>query len=148
MSDAKNTKASSSDSKSSTSKKKETPDTDSSGGTKSKSSSSTSGTSSGGGKSTRESIGGAKDVHYGYFSSVRTPEYRSGWEAIWGKKKLKGGQSKVVQDLEITFEDLPDDLRNDLTDFLSKKLRRNSNRLHKMQNSGKILWNISVRVDI
>ena len=36
------------------------------------------------GKSARESAGGKSDVHYGYFSSVRTPAYRSGWDAIWG----------------------------------------------------------------
>ena len=38
------------------------------------------------GKSARESAGGKADAHYGYFSSVRTPEYRSGWDSIWGSK--------------------------------------------------------------
>ena len=68
--------------------KKESPKSTST--TESKSDSSTA--SSGGGKSSRDSIGGSKEVHYGYFSSVRTPEYRSGWDEIWGKhprKKLR-----------------------------------------------------------
>ena len=38
------------------------------------------------GKSARDSAGGKADVHYGYFSSVRTPAYRSGWDEIWGGK--------------------------------------------------------------
>ena len=33
------------------------------------------------------SVGGSKEVHYGYFSSVRTPEYRSGWEDL-GREKI------------------------------------------------------------
>ena len=44
-----------------------------------------------GGKSARESIGGKADVHYGYFSSVRSPAYRSGWDAIWGSGNGKNG---------------------------------------------------------
>ena len=54
--------------------KKESPKSTST--TESKSDSSTA--SSSGGKSMRDSIGGSKEVHYGYFSSVRTPEYRAG----------------------------------------------------------------------
>ena len=37
------------------------------------------------GKSARDSIGGKSDAHYGYFSSVRTPEYRSGWDFDLGQ---------------------------------------------------------------
>ena len=43
-----------------------------------------------GGKPARESVGGAKEVHYGYFSNVRTAEYRDGWDAIWGQGKAAG----------------------------------------------------------
>lgn len=42
-----------------------------------------------GGKSAKESVGGASAVHYGYFSSVRSEEYRSGWDNIWKKKSRK-----------------------------------------------------------
>ena len=40
-------------------------------------------------KSSRESIGGSSAVHYGFFSNIKTPEYRSGWDDIWSKKKSK-----------------------------------------------------------
>ena len=39
-----------------------------------------------GGKSAKESVGGAAVGHYGYFSNIKTPEYKSGWDDIWGKK--------------------------------------------------------------
>ena len=38
------------------------------------------------GKSSKESVGGASAVHYGFFSNVKTPEYRAGWDEIWSKK--------------------------------------------------------------
>ena len=82
MSEAKNSSSgsTSSDSKSS-----------SSGSTSSDSSSSSDGAA---GKSTRDAVGGAKEVHYGYFSSVRNENYRSGWDDIWGKKEKKSGKRK------------------------------------------------------
>ncbi len=42
-----------------------------------------------GGKSARESVGGTSQVHYGYFSSVRSNSYRSGWDGLWSKKSRK-----------------------------------------------------------
>ena len=41
------------------------------------------------GKSARESVGGTKEVHYGYFSSVRDKSYADGWDAIWSGKDNK-----------------------------------------------------------
>ncbi len=49
-----------------------------------------------GGKSAKESIGGATDVHYGFFSSVRTPAYRSGWDEIWANKDARPARMKVA----------------------------------------------------
>ena len=43
-------------------------------------------------KSAREAVGGKSEVHYGYFSSVRTPEYRSGWDSIWGNRNGTNGE--------------------------------------------------------
>ena len=120
--------------------------------TESKSSSSS--TSSGGdGKSTRDSIGGSKEVHYGYFSSVRTPEYRSGWDDIWGKKSKKKtvSKSKVKTtgpvDLEIDFGTLSADLCEGLMDHARKKLRRTPAGFKKLQEAGDIEWTLSVRVE-
>ena len=41
------------------------------------------------GKSAKGSVGGASQVHYGYFSSVRSGAYRSGWDGIWNDKPDK-----------------------------------------------------------
>ena len=74
----------SSDTKSSDTKSSETKSSDA------KSSDAKSTKSAGsGGKSAKESVGGASAVHYGYFSSVRSEEYRSGWDNIWKKKSRK-----------------------------------------------------------
>ena len=126
--------------------------------TESKSSSSitstTATTSSGGdGKSTRDSIGGSQEVHYGYFSSVRTPEYRSGWDDIWGKKsKTKSApkskaKTKGPVDLEICFDTLPADLRDGLMEHARNKLRRTPTGFKKLQEAGDIEWTLSVRVE-
>ena len=45
-------------------------------------------------KSAREAVGGKSEVHYGYFSSVRTPEYRSGWDSIWGNRNGTNGEER------------------------------------------------------
>jgi hypothetical protein len=116
-------------------------------------SSSTSTSSGGDGKSTRDSIGGSKEVHYGYFSSVRTPEYRSGWDDIWGKKSKKKTVSKSKAkttgpvDLEIDFGTLPADLCEGLMDHARKKLRRTPAGFKKLQEAGDIEWTLSVRVE-
>ncbi|MGB0552103.1 MAG: hypothetical protein ACPGQV_05955 [Alphaproteobacteria bacterium] len=129
--------------------KKESPKSTST--TESKSDSSTA--SSGGGKSSRDSIGGSKEVHYGYFSSVRTPEYRSGWDEIWGKKSKKKSapkskaKTKGPVDLDLEFDKLPADLRDGLMEHARKKLRRTPAGFKKLQEAGDIEWTLSVRVE-
>jgi hypothetical protein len=44
--------------------------------------------------SARESVGGASEVHYGYFSNVRNDNYRSGWDDIWDAKPSKPRRKK------------------------------------------------------
>jgi hypothetical protein len=44
--------------------------------------------------SARESVGGASEVHYGYFSNVRSDSYRSGWDDIWDAKHHKKKMNK------------------------------------------------------
>lgn len=129
--------------------KKESPKSTST--TESKSDSSTA--SSGGGKSSRDSIGGSKEVHYGYFSSVRTPEYRSGWDEIWGKKSKKKSapkskaKTKGPVDLDLEFDKLPADLRDGLMEHARKKLRRTPAGFKRLQEAGDIEWTLSVRVE-
>ena len=129
--------------------KKESPKSTST--TESKSNSSTA--SSGGGKSSRDPIGGSKEVHYGYFSSVRTPEYRSGWDEIWGKKSKKKSapkskaKTKGPVDLDLEFDKLPADLRDGLMEHARKKLRRTPAGFKKLQEAGDIEWTLSVRVE-
>ena len=129
--------------------KKESPKSTST--TESKSDSSTA--SSGGGKSSRDSIGGSKEVHYGYFSSVRTPEYRSGWDEIWGKKSKKKSapkskaKTKGPVDLDLEFDKIPANLRDGLMEHARKKLRRTPAGFKKLQEAGDIEWTLSVRVE-
>ena len=115
--------------------------------TESKSDSSTA--SSSGGKSMRDSIGGSKEVHYGYFSSVRTPEYRSGWDDIWGKKSAPKSiaKTKGPVELELEFEKLPADLCDGLMEHARKKLRRTPTGFKKLQEAGDIEWTLCVKVE-
>ena len=133
---------------------KKTSSSDSKKSSASSDSSSSSGSSSngGGGKSQRDSIGGSKEVHYGYFSSVRTPEYRNGWEAIWGKKSKKssGGKAKKPTgpvELNIEFDTLPENLQEALMEHARKKLRRSPKGFKKLQEMNAIDWSLSVRID-
>ncbi len=114
-----------------------------------------SGSSSEAGKSARESVGGSKEVHYGYFSSVRNENYRSGWDAIWGIKKKKPAknarkaQKKATGpvELDFDFDKLPDELRDALAEHARKKLRRTPASFKKLLKSGAVDWNLSVRID-
>ena len=141
--------------KSSSSEKSSLSDSKKSSSSSESSSSSSSASSGGSGKSQRESVGGTKEVHYGYFSSVRTPEYRSGWDAIWGKKSnsstktVKKNAKKLAGpvELDLAFDKLPDDLREALMEHARKKLRRTPNGFKKLQESGAVDWNLTVRID-
>ena len=130
-------KSSSSESKSSSSESK-------SSSSESKSSSS----EGSGGKSARESVGGVSDVHYGYFSSVRNKKYRSGWEAIWGKENKKKSTTRVKGpiDIDLNFDDLPEELQSGLAESVRKKLRRTPNGFRKLQEARALEWQISVRI--
>ncbi len=116
-----------------------------------------------GGKSAKDSIGGKADVHYGFFSSVRTPEYRSGWDDIWGRpdtgqpsnKGAKGrskGNSKSKADarpttVNLKFADLPDDVRDGLVEAARRKSRKSRSSYDKLNASGLVDWTISVTVN-
>jgi hypothetical protein len=86
--------------------------------------------------STKKSSGGGSRP-ISYFSSVSTDEYRSGWEAIFGKNgKSAGRKTNVVKKtksspaitlpvaLQLDDEDLTPQLRSLLQDTLKKKARK------------------------
>ena len=112
-------------------------------------------------KSARESIGGAKDVHYGFFSSVRTPAYRSGWDDIWAKKDTRPARKKGANStsktksktgakpatVKLSISDLPDDLRDGLVEAARRKMRKSRSSYEKLDASGLVDWTISVTVN-
>ena len=126
---------------------------------KTDSSESTSKTKSGdgaskGGKSARESIGGVKEVHYGYFSNVRTEEYREGWDSIWGsdntnkakatapaKRNTRARPTKPIR-LSFDIDDLPEHLRNGLAEAARSKLRKSRVNYDRRDKAGAVDWQI------
>ena len=114
-------------------------------------------------KSAKESIGGAKDVHYGFFSSVRTPAYRSGWDDIWAKKDARRAHKKGAKatakagskpttvpkpaSVNLTINDLPDDVRDGLVEAARRKMRKSRSSYEKLDASGLVDWTISVTVN-
>jgi len=116
------------------------------------------------GKSQKETIS-SSDVHYGYFSSVRTPAYRKGWDDIFGKKKKSGG-SKAGQNgdaqparkkkkaaikqpvtLELDIGELPEELRSALSDEAKRKIKRRRINFDKRDAAGAVRWNITCKID-
>ena len=111
-----------------------------------------------GGKPARESVGGAKEVHYGYFSNVRTAEYRDGWDAIWGQGKSRRSQPSTAAKrntrrrpttpirLNLDIDDLPDDLRAGLAEVARAKLKKSRVNYDKRNQAGAVDWQIECRV--
>ena len=112
------------------------------------------------GKSQKETIS-TSDVHYGYFSSVRTPAYRKGWDEIFGNsdapklkdqqpitKKNTGKKARIQKnlDIDLSFDDLPTRIRNSMLDEIAKKTRRKRERLDKQLTNGKIKWRIRCQI--
>lgn len=124
------------------------------------SSSSSSGSSDSGGgekgKSARESIGGAAEVHYGYFSNVKTPEYRSGWDSIWGdknasddpapKKKARPRKKSAPITLSFDLEDLPAGVRDGLIEAARKALKKQRVSYERRDKAGDVDWRIDCHV--
>ena len=155
-SDASKSKSKSTDTKAADTKAKETKSADATTSSDSSSSGSSGGTE--GGKSARESIGGTSGVHYGYFSSVRTPAYRSGWDDIWGKGngKKRNTRKKAAKPrkkpepitLTLDLDDLPAKLRNGLVDVARAELKKQSRLSYeRREKAGAIDWRITCRID-
>ena len=63
----------------------------------------------------------ASQLSISHFSSVSTPEYREGWDRIWGNNKLNFNRDKLIDDnntlpVEITLSNL------DLSDLTKKTI--------------------------
>ena len=112
-------------------------------------------------KSAKESVGGAKDVHYGFFSSVRTPAYRSGWDDIWAikdarpapkngakttsKSKSKSGVKPAT--VNLTISDLPEDVQDGLVEAARRHMKKSRSNYDKLDALGLVDWTISVTVN-
>lgn len=116
----------------------------------------------------KAAMGGAGEVHYGFFSNVKTPQYRSGWDSIWSKGKKSGGQSnkksrKTVEtkksparrsirpkkdplEVSLTLEDLPDTVREALIEAARAKLKGSRVSYDRRDKAGAISWNIACTV--
>ena len=119
------------------------------------------GSSSGGetGKSARESVGGAAVGHYGYFSNIKTPEYKSGWDDIWGNKKSGGAKKKAPEQkkaapkrkephaVAFDFEDLPADLQAGLADAVRAQLKKSRINYAARDKAGAVTWRIECTVE-
>jgi hypothetical protein len=115
---------------------------------------------SAGGKSQKETISSG-DVHYGYFSSVRTPAYRKGWDDIFSKKKTakpvsrknsakarnnKRSQIKPPLSLDLDINELPEDLRIALGDEIRRQTKRWRINYDKLDAAGAVRWSINCEI--
>ena len=118
------------------------------------------------GKSAREAIGGKDGVHYGYFSSVRTPAYRSGWDSIWGsqdgsngadgeaasrgrapKRAAKARKRREPITLSLDLDALPPSLKDGLVEIARAELKKSRVSYERRDKAGAIDWRITCRVD-
>ena len=89
----------------------------------------------------------ASQLSISHFSSVSTPEYREGWERIWGNNKLNFNREKVIDGnqtlpVEILLSNL--DLSNLTKKTILKELQfyANKNNLSLPQSKELLLENI------
>ncbi|MEE2661866.1 MAG: hypothetical protein VYB39_02455 [Pseudomonadota bacterium] len=117
----------------------------------------------GGEKSARESVGGSGAVHYGFFSNIKTPEYKSGWDDIWGgprrrasvkkmskngaTKKQKAPRKKKAVTVSLDLADLPEDVRAGLVTAARTKLTKSRVNYDKHLKAGAVHWSITCDVE-
>ena len=110
-----------------------------------------------GGKSAKDSVGGAAVGHYGYFSNIKSPEYKSGWDDIWGKKKKSGGKKKTAGKkstpkprapfvVSLDFEDLPKGVRDGLADAVRDQLKKKRISYDTRAKKGEVDWKLDCEV--
>ena len=96
-------------------------------------------------KSSRESVGGPGAVHYGFFSNIKTPEYRSGWDDIWSKKKSKPRTKKPVC-VNFSFQSLPNDVQSALVAAARKELKKARVNFDNREKMGEVIWHLKCEV--
>ena len=107
------------------------------------------------GKSARESIGGAAVGHYGFFSNIKTPEYKSGWDDIWGKPEKSGkktagkktAKKKAPVTVWLDLEDLPAELQAGLADAARAQLKKMRVNYDSRDKAGAVTWRIHCDVE-
>ena len=118
---------------------------------------STSSSADSSGKSARDSVGGAAVGHYGYFSNIKSPEYKSGWDDIWGKKRKSGGKKKTAGKkgtpkprapfvVSLDFEDLPKGVRDGLADAVRDQLKKKRISYDTRAKKGEVDWKLDCEV--
>ena len=118
---------------------------------------STSSSADSSGKSARDSVGGAAVGHYGYFSNIKSPEYKSGWDDIWGKKKKSGDKKKTAGEksipkprapfvVSLDFEDLPKGVRDGLADAVRDQLKKKRISYDSRAKKGEVDWKLDCEV--
>jgi hypothetical protein len=106
------------------------------------------------GKSSKDSVGGASGVHYGFFSNTKTPEYRSGWDAIWAQKseKKKGRVNKAPLEkkkqvtVDVLFSEMPKSVQEALTEKARAELKKSRINYDTSAKKGNILWRLVCEV--
>ncbi len=104
------------------------------------------------GKSARESVGGAAVGHYGFFSNIKTPEYKSGWDDIWGNEKKSSGKKKSAPKSKaqifvgLDLEELPPEVRDGLEDAVRSKLKKKRISYDARQKKDDVNWTIGCEV--
>ena len=116
------------------------------------------------GKSQKETVS-SSDVHYGYFSSVRTPAYRKGWDEIFGEKKSSHGpkadnngdrlppsrkkKAAIRQPLKLELDigELPDQLQVALSDEVKRRIKRRRINFEKRNAAGAVRWKLICEID-
>lgn len=116
------------------------------------------------GKSQKETVS-SSDVHYGYFSSVRTPAYRKGWDEIFGGKKNSRGPKatnngdrlppsrkkkaaiKQPLKLELDIGELPDQLQVALNNEIKRRIKRRRINFEKHNAAGAVRWKLICEID-
>ena len=103
-----------------------------------------------GGKSSRESIGGASAVHYGFFSNVKSPQYRSGWDDIWSNKtkpkKKKPARAKEPVTISVAFDELPEEVRRSLAGVARAHMKKSRINYDNRTKAGAVTWRIDCEV--
>ena len=81
-----------------------------------------------------------------FFSSVRSDEYRSGWDSVFGKAKPPSHQRKRATTLELSAADLTEAERAVLLAAAKRKMQGRRVNLDRAAGKGELSWSIVCRI--